>query len=212
MPRLNPQRFNAFLGKIGQDFQYRKSFACPCVNPTSGASNPKCQICFGKGRYWLAPVNASAGVASQKIQLAWAQFGLWQKGDMVLSLPSDSPMYAMGQFDRALALNGISQFSQVYTRGSEDKLNFTPVVISRVFWLNPGLTATIDGTIPAVAADGTLSWVSGGPPTGQTYTVSGSRFDEFYCFMDDPNNRMEHHGALLPRRVVMRALDLFATR
>jgi hypothetical protein len=209
MPTLNPAKFNRLLNKIGQDFLYRKAYACPCVSPTSGAANAICQICFGKGRYWLAPVPAVAGVASQKVQIAWAQFGLYEKGDTLLSIPSDSPMYSMGQFDRALALNGISQFSQVYTRGSEDRLNFTPVKIDRVFWLNSDLTATIDGTIPAVDASGNMTWVSGGPPTGTIYTVSGSRYDEFYCFMDDPNNRMEQHGSQLPRRVVMRAFDLF---
>jgi hypothetical protein len=207
--KLNVGKFNAFLNKIGQDFLYRKAYACPCINPESGAANPGCQICLGKGRYWLAPVPAVAGVASQKYQVAWAQFGLWQDGDTVLSLPSDSPMYAIGQFDRATALDSISQFSQVYTHGSADQLNFTPVAIARVFWLNAELTATIEGTLPSVDANGNMTWVSGGPPSGQQYTVSGTRYNEYFCFQNDPSNRGEQHGSLLPRRIILRRFDLF---
>jgi hypothetical protein len=206
---LNPAAFDGFLSRIGQDFMWSKAYVCPCVSPTSGAANPKCQICFGRGRYWPTSVPAVAGVSSQKVQQAWQQFGLYQSGDTVLSVPQISPLYDAGQFDRILALNASEQFSINLQAGINDRLLVPVIAITRVFWLNAGLTATIEGSIPTITA-GLLTWPNGGgPPEGTAYSVSGSQTQEFFVFMDYPANRNEFHGLRLPKRIVARKFDLF---
>ena len=157
--RLSPQRFNRFLGKIGQVFAWRRAYACPCRDPHSGAARPGCASCGGKGQVWADPVNGVAGVSGQKIQREWAQFGMWENGDVVLTLPSDSPLYQMGEYDRAVMIDSSAPFSLPLVRGSGDKLNAGNVSIDRVFWLDPD-DSIVEGGIPLVAPDGTILWPS----------------------------------------------------
>jgi hypothetical protein len=166
-------------------------------------------VCFSKGRFWPVSVPAKAGVASQKTQQNWAQFGMYESGDTVLSVPNTSPIYGAGQFDRLVALDATEQFSVNLIRGTKDRLLQPVQTITRVFWLNPALTQTIDGRLPVVAADGTLSWpAGGGPPANTAYSVSGTQFQEFCVFMDYPSNRNEHDGAPLPKRIVARRFSI----
>jgi hypothetical protein len=207
--RLNPAAFDGFLTNIGQQFTWSKAYICPCVKPTSGASNPACKICFARGRYWPKAVPAIAGVGSQKVQQAWQQFGLYEAGDTVLSVPESSALYDAGQFDRIMALNTVQQFSVNLVAGEDDRLLMPVIAVSRVFWLNAALTAPIEGAPPKIT-NGNLTWpAGGGPPTGTTYSVSGSQMQEFYIWGDYPTNRMEHMGARLPKRIVARLFSLY---
>lgn len=207
--RLNPAAFNAHLNNIGQLCAWRKAFHCPCVNPHSGAAKPTCPQCGGKGRLWDQAKNGIAGIAGQKVQQAWAQFGMWQDGDAVVSIPESSPLYEMGQFDRVTMLNATEEFSLVLTRGGPvEKLFFPVLSIIRVFWLDAN-SNVVTGGIPAVAADGSLSWSSAAPPAGAQYSISGKRYSEYFCWGQFPNVRGEHQGARLPKRVVLRSFDLY---
>ncbi|MEX3764469.1 hypothetical protein [Paraburkholderia phenoliruptrix] len=207
--RLNPAAFNAHLNSIGQNFKWRKAFHCPCVNPHSGAAAPSCPQCGGKGRIWNAPLDAVAGIAGQKVQLAWAQMGLWQDGDCVVSVPENSPMYEMGQFDRVTLLNSTVYFSSVLVRsGQNERIMGAVEKVTRVFWLDQGKNI-VEGGIPTVGADGTLTWSSGAPPAGVQYSVTGTKFTEYFCWGPYPSNRMEHQGARLPKRVILRSFDLY---
>lgn len=193
---------------MGQKFTWQKAFRCPCVNEYSGAADPSCPNCGGKSWFWNKPVDAIAGVASQQTQLRWAQFGLWQDGDIVVSIPESSPMYDMGQFDRALLLNSTDTFSLPLMHGGPNERVNEPVEkVTRVFWLNPA-GGIVDGAIPLLV-DGVPTWDTGGPPVGTRYTITGTRYNEFFCWGNFPSNRMEHQGARLPKRVVLRKFDLF---
>jgi len=196
---------------MGQKFKWTRAYACPCIKTSSGAANQDCKVCFGRGRYWPGtPVDAIAGVATQKVQQAWTQSTLYEAGDTILSIPENSALYNAGQFDRILAMNTETQFSINLLAGTNDRLRTSIISIDRVFWLNTALTATIDGNLPAMDAAGNLTWPKGGgPPPKTVYSVSGKERDEFFVFMDDPNNRMEHMGARLPKRLVARRFDLF---
>lgn len=206
---LNPAAFNSHLQHMGQKFVWRKAFRCPCVNEFSGAADPGCPNCSGKSWFWDGPVDAVAGVASQQTQLRWAQFGLWQDGDIVVSIPESSAMYDMGQFDRALLLNSTDTFSLPLTRGGPTERITDPVEkVTRVFWLN-AQKEVVDGALPVVDANGVPTWAEGGPPIGTTYTITGKRYNEYFCWGPYPSNRMEHQGARLPKRVVLRKFDLF---
>lgn len=205
------QAFNTHLKNIGQQVSWRKSYACPCFNPNSGASKPNCPQCSGKGRIWDSEVPGVLGIASQKVQREWAQFGSWESGDTVVSIPENSPVYEAGQFDRVVLLNSTEQFSIPLTRGQGDKLYGRVEKVSRVFWLD-GSGDIVEGGIPTVSNAGALTWSSGAPPAGAQYTICGSRFNEYYVFGAYPSDRNEHQGMRLPKRVVLRSWDLFGRK
>jgi hypothetical protein len=209
--RLSPTAFNSFLAAIGQQYAWRKSYACPCGDPHSGAAKPSCPLCLGKGRQWAAPVNGVAGMSGAKTQREWAQFGVYEGGDVVVTVGSDSPMYAIGQFDRVTALNATNGFCVVLTRGAQvERLLMTVATIDRVFWLTADGVTTVEGGTPVVAENGALSWPEGeAPRAGVKYTVSGTRFIEYFCYGDFASNRNAQSGSLLPKRVVLRDFDLF---
>jgi hypothetical protein len=206
--RLNPAAFNSWLSNIGQRYEWRKSYACPCISPHSGASKPGCPQCGGRGRIWVGAVAGVAGMAGSKTQREWAQFGLWENGDVVVTIGSDTPLYGMGQFDRVTALDNTDVFSNTLVRGQGDKLYGPVLSVERVFWLND-VGAIVDGGIPDVAADGTLTWSDNDPPAGATYTITGTRMAEYFCWGQYPSDRNMHSGAQLPRRVVLRKFDLY---
>jgi hypothetical protein len=207
--RLNPSSFNAHLYHMGQKVRWRKSFACPCINPHSGASKPNCPLCGGKGRLWDPAVDTVIGIASQNVQKMWAQMGQWEAGDAVVSIPEASAMYNAAQFDRVLMMNSTDGFSLVLTRGAANERLHEPIEkIERVFWLD-AQSNIVEGRIPSVADNGALTWASGAPPAGTQYTISGTRYSEYFVFNQLPSDRGEHQGARLPKRVVLRRFDLF---
>jgi hypothetical protein len=212
--RFNTGRFNTLLstGGLGQNFLWRKADACPCFNPASGAAAPNCPMCIGKGWLWRDPLPAAAGVSGQKARMQYAQLGLWQAGDVVVSIPSDSAMYEIGQWDRVVFLNAALPFSLKLTRGAPDEiLLYTAVAtIDRVFWLNPAGNAIVEGGIPTVGADGSLTWPTGqqAPPVNQQYTITGSRQAEYWVPFDMAMNRNESGGLPLPKRILLRLFDV----
>ena len=209
--RLSPSDFDIFLNFIGEQYAWYKAYACPCITPHSGAAKPNCPLCHGKGRQWVAPINGVAGIAGAKTQREWTNFGVYEKGDIVVTIGSDSALYAMGQFDRVTALNATNKFSLVLIKGSPtEKIAFTVVSVDRVFWLSADGTTVIEGGLPSVNSDGTINWTGvNAPPIGAQYTISGSRYLEYFCYGDFPQNRNMHSGAALPKRVVLRDFDLF---
>lgn len=207
--QLNPEDFNRFIQNIGQSVTWRRSFACPCFDANSGAAKSNCPQCKGKGRIWNAALACVVGIAGQKVQKEWAQFGQWESGDAVVTIPSDVSAYAAGQFDRFMMLNSTDPFSEVLTHDGDDRLYLPVATIDRVFWLDPVTSVVVEGGIPTVAADGVLTWASGAPPAGVGYSVNGTRFSEYFVFNALPSDRNEHQGAALPRKVVLRRFDLY---
>ena len=194
---------------MGQTVQWRQAYSCPCVNPNSGAAKPNCPICLGKGKAWDAAQSSVIGISGQKAQQQWAQIGMYEQGDVVVSIPSDSPCYSMGQFDRVLLSNNTQRFSIPLVRGNNDVLRFTYESITAVFWLDPSGAFIIQGGIPTVDVNGNLTWASGAPASGATYTIEGTRFLEYYCYGDFPNARGFFQGETLPRKAILRRFDLF---
>ena len=147
-------------------------------------------------------------MANSKVQRQWAEFGQWENGDIVVTIPENTPMYDMRQFDRVLMLNNTDGFSLALTRGQNDYLHVPVDAVERVFWLDAE-GAIVEGGIPTVGDDGALVWASGEPPAGTQYSISGTRYAEFFCYGDYPSDRNMHRGMRLPRRVVLRRFDLF---
>lgn len=209
--RLNPLAFNAHLKHMGQRVKWRRSYACACVNPDSGAPDPKHVLCQGKGRLWLPGVDTVAGIVHQDADAQWSQPGLWEAGDMVMSVPGDIPLWEAGQFDRVLMLNSNDVFSQPMKRGApNERLLFSVDKFIRVFWLHPTTRTEVEGGLPVVDANGNLTWPNGGaPPMGTVYSLTGQKYDEYFIFGPFPSDRNEHSGARLPKKVQLRKWDLF---
>ena len=205
--RLSSVAFNRMLNQMGQSFSWRQSYACPCVNKNSGQANPKCPHCGGKGRLWGKAVVGDAGIVSRSKMREFAAFGVWDQDDIMLSIPSDSPLYAMGQFDRVAALHRSEPFSLNLIRGLNDEVKFPVLSVERAFYLEGDQIR--DLALPTVNPDGTMNWDGGLPPAGVTYSLSGRRTPEYFCYQELPTDRPLHFGERLPRRVALRRFDLF---
>lgn len=210
--RFRPSHFDRFIDSIGQDVEWRHSYACACVNPETGSPDHKHALCKGKGRIWDPPVLTVAGVPSQNTTLKLITAGLWQNGDMTLTLPRSSPMWASaGVFDRVTLLNSTDPFSMPMKRGApSERLLFKVSSLERVFWLHPTTREPVEGSLPTVDADGHLIWgPDGAPPPGVAYSLTGQMYSEYFIFDHLPSDRNQHHGVQLPKKVQLRRWDLF---
>jgi hypothetical protein len=94
----------------------------------------------------------------------------------------------------------------VLVYGVNDTLKFTPTQIDSVIWID-GSDAIITGTVPTIV-NGALVWSGTIPPVKTSYTITGRRAPEYYCYQDLPLDRPHEFGEPLPRRVVLRRFDL----
>jgi hypothetical protein len=194
---------------MGQQFLFWRSYSCACHSASSGAPDARCKICSGKGHYWLEPVEAGAAAASQRTQMEWAKSGLYESGDLVLSVPQNSVIWDAGQFDRVTARNATDRFSAPLIRAApNERLSFRVESIERVFWKDSTGTALIEGGIPTVDVSGSLSWSDGAPPDGTTYSITGTKLIDYFIYQELPRNRNLHNGVRLPKAVVLRKFDL----
>jgi hypothetical protein len=211
--RFNSAAFDRHLGNIGQRVAWRRSYACACVNPNSGAPDPKHALCSGKGRIWDEAINTVCGIAKQTVSPEMAALGIWDSGDMVMTVPQSSPMWAdAGKFDRVVLKNSTDVFSQPMMRGGvTEKLLFPVASVSRCFWLDPTTRLIVEGGIPVIGADGKPTWPGGvgEPPPATSYSLTGQKYDEYFVYDALPSDRNEHSGMRLPKRVTLRKYDLF---
>lgn len=205
--RLNPTEFNQLLNGLGQHFTLRKAFACPCVNPNSGAAKLNCPFCDGKGRQWTAGVDGKAAVVSRDAMRKVVDIGLMDEGDMMISIPSDSPIYQIGQFDRVVTRNRTEPFSKNMVRGQNDVLKLPVLLIERACWIDKS-GQMVEAEPPTVGADGVLSWRANAPPMGTTYSLTGRQQQEYFVYQEMPFDRPMHFGSTLPRKVILRRFDL----
>lgn len=212
MLRLSPGRFNRLIANLGQPVDWRRAHACPCRDPHSGAARQGCPQCHGKGVFWEAPVAAWTGLTSMRVAREWASFGLWESGDVALTIPSDSALYGCGEFDRITMMTGTEPFSLPIDRTGEERLPFEVVEMVRCFWIDQDSGALMEASLPNLDADGHVFWPEHAarvPPIGSQYTLTGRRRLEYFIFKDLPQDRSHHGGADLPRRVAARRFDLF---
>lgn len=205
--QLQPAAFNRFLSGIGQDVVWRRADACPCLSQHSGAADPSCPQCAGKGRTWRAGIPGRVGASSMASKKQYAQFGIFEAGDLLLTLPSDSALYEMGQFDVVQMPEASQPFSVVLTMGTNDSLLFQPFSIDRIFWLEDG--AVVESPVREFAGK-VIDWgAETQPATGMQYSVTGRWNPEYFVYIEIPTERAHHGGLALPRRVVVRRFDLY---
>jgi hypothetical protein len=207
--QLDPAAFNGFLNAIGQSILWRRASLCPCVDLNDGAARPGCPLCHALGVTWEAPVAATTGVTSMRVKREWAAFGLWESGDEVLTIPSDSPFYACGEKDRVVMTNSSEPFQSILVRGGGETVRFPIISIDKAYWLAPDGVTICTAGVPVV--DGyQVSWPDDvGPPVGVQYSLRGRKRQEYYLLNELPQDRAHFHGLALPRLVHLRRFDLF---
>lgn len=207
--KLSAGNFNKFLNAVGQEFAWRRAYACPCVNPMTGGANTNCLYCHGKGKTWdETATNGMAGVVSRNNLKKFSDFGMFDPSDVMLSIPSDSVLWDIGQYDRVSALNRSEPFSINLVYGVNEVIRYPLVSIERVSWINND-GALVLGDIPTISPAGEIIWGSSPPPEQTTYSITGRWIPEYFVYIDLPYDRPEHAGEPLPRRVIIRKFDLF---
>jgi hypothetical protein len=206
--RLSSAKFNGLINGVSQKFLWSRGFACPCLTTNSGQPKINCPHCHGKGRFWSGAVDGAAGVGSRDALKKQAEFGNWDAGDTLLSIPSDSPLYAMGEYDRVVAIHRTEPFSVNLVSGINDVIRFSIVSIDRVVWLD-GSNNLVDAAIPKIKDDGTLLWGANAPPAKTTFSITGRRHPEYFVYHELTLDRPHHQGEPLPRRIVVRRFELF---
>lgn len=206
MRSLNARAFNNLLGVTHrQDVIWRRADKCPCASRESGHAKVNCPVCGGIGWMWAEGKRAWTGLQGMKPSTSVAMFGAWDGGDSLLTIPSDSPLYAAGRYDRIQVGDAAEPFSTVIVPGLVERLMGVIVSIDRVFWLDGD--KIVEGPTPEVDRFGKLSWSGARPPEGVSFTVTGRKKAEMYLFKDLPGNR--NSGASgLPRKVTARSFDL----
>ena len=205
--RLSPGKFNSFLNKMSQSVAWQKSHDCPCKDSNSGAAKYDCGACNAVGHLWDEVVTDLVALSGQRTQRAWESFGAYETGDVVVTIPSSSEVYDIGEFDRVVMSDSSLPFSITKLHDSTEKVQFKNVTVSRVFWLDDS-DNVVEGGLPDVGEDGTPTWASGEPPTGKQYTITGRRSPEYFMYQDFPQDRAHHGGMNLPRKVVLRSFEL----
>jgi hypothetical protein len=139
----------------------------------------------------------------------FADMEVLDAGDILLVLPSNESIYAIGEFDRIMLTQRTEPFSMAVVPSLHDILRFKPSAIDRVFWTDEE-DAIIEGDIPTYDADGKLTWADGvsSPPADTVYSVSGRRHPEYFCYLSLPADRPNARGMPLPRRILARRMDL----
>ncbi|CAB4137266.1 hypothetical protein UFOVP326_16 [uncultured Caudovirales phage] len=226
--KLSPRLLNAHLRHMGQDVSWQRAAACPCRDPHTGAARQGCPHCDGKGWFWGPGRRTRVALTGMRVAKEWERFGLYESGDVVVSIGSDSAAYAAGEKDRMLFLQSSEPVQHQGVHTGTEKLPFLPLDIERVFAVTDPAESGVLGmgalgglvlggelgaeilecAIRSVAPDGTITWTTP-PPVGSLYTLIARRPVEYFLFKDLPQDRAHHGGLALPRRVALRRFDLF---
>jgi hypothetical protein len=208
---LNPAAFNNLLAELGQQVSWRRSDLCPCRDKYSGAAKVGCPVCSAVGVTWGIAIPAYLGIAGMRVKREFAAFGLWESGDVAVTIPCDSPAYDLGENDRVLFSESSEPFRNILTRGVNEVLPFDIVSLDRVFWLDPVTGQQVENDVPPIDPSANMiAWPDlMGPPDGVQYAVRGRKRPEYYVFRELPQDRAHFNGLPLPRRVGLRKFDLF---
>lgn len=202
--------FNTFLADIGARVTWRQASECPCRLPRSGGTQVDCPVCEGLRYVWDDGIQTTIGVQGIKADRKFAAFVEWEKGDMLATIPSDSPAYDVGEYDRFTMDEAEFRFSAVLTKGVNDRLKYAKIRrISRVWAIVDGEAQSYQEGVDFGVNGAAIAWVAEkGPPDGTQYTVRYFAAPEYFVYLSIPQDRIQSN-LNLPKRVPLRLMDLF---
>ena len=209
---LSPQRFNRQLAEMGQAMLWQRAHVCPCTESHSGSARPDCPVCDGRGFFWSAPVLSRAGVVGARARRQFDAFGRWEDGDVMISIPGNTPLWGAGENDRVVFADGHQPFQQHLVNDGTARLRFSVVRIDRCFWLGPQGESVVECSVPRLdRATGALSWSdpATAPDPGAQFVISGTKRPEYFLWRELPISRAHFNGLDLPKRAVLKKFDLF---
>lgn len=204
--------FNAMLALAGQPATWERALVCPCRTTRTGGADPACAVCQGRGFIWESPQAVTIGLNGVNLRREWAPFSQWENGDIVAIIPSDSPAYRAGEYDRFTLTQAVLPLTMILTRGVNDTLKYRTIQSVLKVW------AIVNGAkkefVEVVAGEGdytlngnTFAWVTNELQPGQQYSVLFEAHPEYGVYKDLLHDR-PIGGQALPRRVHLRHMPL----
>lgn len=211
--RLSPLKLDAHLNRKAQPMIWRRASLCPCRTKHTAGADSDCPTCNGLGTFWDRGRATAAAVVGAKAARGYADFARWEDGDVMLSVPGDSALWAAGEHDRVTFTKGEIPFQIMARRDGFSRLNFAVAKLERCFWLSPGTRQVVEASLPKPDATGLLTWPDPdrAPDPGEQFTLMGTKRPEYFLFKDLPVSRAHFDGLRLPKRMLLRRFDLWAT-
>ncbi|MDO8357313.1 MAG: hypothetical protein Q7U76_13060 [Nitrospirota bacterium] len=197
------------LFSLGQTALWQQAQLCPCRNASTGGANVKDPVCGGTGYLWAAPIACSIAVEGMTTHREYAMTTECEKGDLVATLPSNSPAYQAGEYDRLTLTQSSIRLNHILVRGTNDKLRYrSPIAIAQVFGLVNGVKTLLLPTADYTLSGQTIVWNSPRLPVGSQYSVLYTANPEYFVYKELVMDR-PHGGRSLPRKVHLRLMELF---
>ncbi len=211
---FNVEELNASLNDLSQAARWEVASQCPCKSRRTGGADTQCLVCHGNGMTWDAATTCRIALQGMKSVKEFAMLGMWEKGDILVSLPSDSAAYECGEYDRFTLTDSRLRISQVLMRGAvSDALKYTAVISIEKIW---GIyaNARVDFTrgIDYTLVGNVITWLAPAStplPVGSQYTVVYVTHPQYYVYRDLVSDR-PHGSQDLPRKVHLRLMELFS--
>lgn len=216
---------------------WMKSHSCPCVGDT-GSSNPRCNVCYGRGFYWDPPAGPY-GVLITLItwigrnvdmgNVAHQDYGTIFQGHPIITIPVNiQPLWTQANTkDVIVEVDTIMRFQASCMVGERDILPQWHIIDTAAITIAPsgavvvedptivqpvsGVPYTFDPTTGAVRLLPTLQYPDGWPQ-GTAYTVE--YYSPLAFVIDEPFGGLAHvrpfgQGIDYPRRWKMSLLDVW---
>ena len=206
---FNVNQLDQMLNNLGQDATWELAEVCPCKSTRTGGANVTCQVCNGNGLVWNVAIQCRVALEAMSSQREFAMLGMWEKGDIMISLPTDSAAYGAGEWDRFTLLNSTLRIDQVLMKGTNDTLKYSAIVSIESLWaivagmrtdFTQGIHFTLNGNV--------ITWLGTPIPIGTQYSVLYVTHPQYFCYRDLVMDR-QHGSQNLPRKVHARLMELF---
>lgn len=207
-------QLNRSLNDLSQAATWETASTCPCRSRRTGGADTACPVCHGNGITWDAGVICRVALQGMKSVKEFAMLGMWEKGDIMVSLPSDSAAYECGEHDRFTLTDSRLRISQVIARGPvTDALKYTSVLSIDTIWaIAGGVRVEFVRGVDYTLVGNVITWLAPAAaslPVGGQYSVVYVAHPQYYVYRDLVSDR-PHGNRDLPRKVHLRLMELFS--
>jgi hypothetical protein len=156
------------------------------------------------------------GVSRVVLNQQFAQFGEWEQGDMIATVPARDvcgtvqEIYGIGDMDRVTLLDSVIRRNFVGTRGQQDVLLGRVVrIVMDAFYLDSGSPVPLAEGIDFRVTGNVVEWLRGTTPDGTAYSLRYIACPECFVWKTLEQPRAHDLGLALPKKVILRSFDLF---